>query len=296
LAARAEKTQCVIYTRYSNTTDSPDSIERQVKAACAYAERAGLTVVKVYEEPRKSGTTVTKRLVLRRMLAELDELNVGHVVVESQDRLGRKLNVLAELWQSIHERGVPIHSARTGSQINIVHWCVAAGFIEQERDVITERLSSGIAKAAREGTPMMAKCFDYTRAVVDGQAAWVTEPTESETVRFVYVKFNAGWTPARIAAYLNAEVPGGRHGRLWTADYIRGSKTLMIGMLRRFRYTGYQTHKVTRTVEVGGKRRNRLRPSNEWTISDHRPDLQIVTVEEFNAAQLRLEATSRKGL
>ena len=289
---RLRNNRCVIYARFSNTTDSPASIDRQVKRARAYAEAAGLTIVKIYEEPRMSGTSVKKRRILVQMIADLQELNIGHVVVESQDRLGRKLVVLAELWHQIHERGVPIHNARAGAKIDIVRWCVEAGFIEEERNKIVERLGDGIRKAAREGTPMMTGCFGYTRAIVNGHAAWAIEPDEAETVRFVYAKFNAGWSPAFIAAYLNAEVPGGRHGRSWTSDFLRGSQSVMSGMLRHVRYTGYQTYGVTRTVEVDEKRRNVLRPTEEWIISEHRPDLQIVTVEDFNCAQQRLASAA----
>jgi site-specific DNA recombinase len=291
---RLRETRCVIYARYSKTTDSPDSIERQVSLAQEYAESIGLTVVWVYEEPRKSGTTVSKRMVLQGMLAELDELNIGHVIVESQDRLGRKMVVLAELWKQIHERGVPIHSARDRAPIPIVRWCISAGFIEEERGRIVERLASGIRRSASEGTPHMAGCFGYTRAMVDGQVTFVVDPAEAETVRFVFSRFNAGWSPAMIAEYLNSEVPGGRHGRTWTADFIRGSKTVMSGMLRHFRYTGYQTHGVTKTVEIDGRRRNVLRPSDEWTISPLIASLQIVSVEQFNAAQERLQGLPEK--
>ena len=91
--------------------------------------------------------------------------------------------------------------------------------------------------------------------------------------------------PEQIARHLNAE---GAHDRTWRAVGV-------FKILRNHNYTGYQTYLRTQTLEINGVRRTVPRPSDEWVISDHLPELEIIPVERFNAAQKLLAARSIKS-
>jgi len=283
----------VAYARYSNLDDSPDSIARQLKTIESYARSQGLQIVKVYEEPRATGTVIEGREQIMQMLAEIDSLDVSGIVYESADRFGRTIKVLADLWDGLQKRGIDLHNASRGMREDAVSIGIAAGIAEADRDRVVTRMRSGIIASVERGTPIMARCLGYKRALNDcDKRVFVVDEAEAETVRWIFAKFLEGLPPVDIARLLNDEQPGGRHNRSWTRHHIIGSATTHSGILRRIRYTGRQTYGITSVRKEGSKIKIRRKPREEWKFSAIVPELQIIDDDTFGRVQAKLAQMS----
>lgn len=77
-----------IYARVSSTNDR-QSTERQVIDLTAYADRSGLSLVKVYEEHISGAKKNVERPVLMDCIAYCKENRIGTLLVSELSRLGR---------------------------------------------------------------------------------------------------------------------------------------------------------------------------------------------------------------
>ena len=83
-----ENNTAAIYARVSSTTDRQNT-ERQVIDLKAYADRSGLSLVKVYEEHISGAKKNTERPVLTDCIDYCKENHVGTLLVSELSRLGR---------------------------------------------------------------------------------------------------------------------------------------------------------------------------------------------------------------
>lgn len=100
----------VIYARYSDSKQTEQSIEGQLKVCYKYCEANGYTVLQEYIDRAQSGKT-DNRTQFRKMLADSKKKQFETVVVYAIDRFGR--NVLQSLLneKSLQDNGVTICSA-----------------------------------------------------------------------------------------------------------------------------------------------------------------------------------------
>ncbi|MGN6534101.1 MAG: recombinase family protein [Mesorhizobium sp.] len=295
--AAARQGRAVTYHRFSKMTESPDSIARQNEVTRPYVSSRKLDLVQAYDEPKASGAYMDNRDVLLRLLDDVDRLNIGHVVVESTDRLGRGIAVLGEIWGQLESKGVTIHDASAGVPIDSIRFAVSAGMAEADRKRIIRILESGRDTAAKKGKPIMGRCLGYRFELDDAsRRVRVIDESEARTVQEIFRLFLSGVSPAAIARMLNEEVPGGRHGKKWSASHIRGSRIRPGGILRRLRYTGVQTFRQSYTTRKEGGTRTppRWRSTDAWILSPVIPELQIITPEMFVATQQKLAEGDRE--
>ncbi|WDF35156.1 recombinase family protein (plasmid) [Arthrobacter agilis] len=106
----------------------------------------------VYADRGKSGAT-TSRPELEQCLGALEPGNT--LVVTSLDRLGRTVRGLAELLDSLHERGIMFRSLAEGIDTGTASGClmvtVIADVAAMERELIRERTKAGRVVAAGKG-------------------------------------------------------------------------------------------------------------------------------------------------
>ncbi len=140
-----------IYCRVS-TTDQ--SCERQSRDLLAYAQRAGYEVIGVWKETI-SGVRLEPP-ERQKLLALAQNRQIDAVLVTELTRWGRSMLDLLHTLQSLHSWKVSL-IAQTGLQFDLstpqgrLIAALMASLAEFERDLLRERIRSGIAAAHARG-------------------------------------------------------------------------------------------------------------------------------------------------
>jgi DNA invertase Pin-like site-specific DNA recombinase len=146
--------QVAIYCRVS-TTDQ--SCERQERDLRAYAERAGHHVIAVHKETASGASD--NRPERRKVLALAQARKIDAVLVTEMSRWGRSTQDLVKTLDDLHGWGVSV-LAMHGLTFDLATpngkllRTIMAGLSEFERDLIRERVKSGLAAAKAKGTKL----------------------------------------------------------------------------------------------------------------------------------------------
>ena len=161
------KTQTVaIYVRVSTGSQTVENQERELLAHC---QRQGWQVYRVYRDEGYSGA-VAVRPALTEMLndARLGRFNI--LVVWKIDRLARSISHLLEVLTELKGLGIGFVSLTEAINTETAQGRMLCSFLaaiaEFERELIVERVRSGMARAkannVKIGRPRTA--FDYAKA------------------------------------------------------------------------------------------------------------------------------------
>ena len=172
--------KAAIYVRTS-TISHGQSVDMQVRDLQLLAERKGYEIVKQYCDEGQSGTK-DSRPALNQMLADARKGKFRVLLVWRLDRLGRSLAHLLRLLEDFRAQGVELVSYSEGLDFTTTTgkllYQLLAAFGEFERNVIAERVQSGLRAAKARGV-----CLGRPRVPVDaaqiaalraGGAAWTT--------------------------------------------------------------------------------------------------------------------------
>ena len=105
-----QKSTAVLYCRYSSHNQRDVSIDQQIKACEAYAEREGIFVVRVYADRAMTGTN-DRRPQFQRMISEAPALGIQYIIVYSLDRFARDRYDSAVYKRQLKQQGIRVLSA-----------------------------------------------------------------------------------------------------------------------------------------------------------------------------------------
>jgi putative DNA-invertase from lambdoid prophage Rac len=139
--------QVAIYCRVSTDDQSCERQERDLKA---FAERAGHTVVGVFME--KASGARNDRQERRKVMDLARARQIDAVLVTELSRWGRSTQDLVQTLDDLHSWNVSV-LAQTGLSFDLstasgkLMRTIMAGLAEFERDLIRQRVKSGMARA-----------------------------------------------------------------------------------------------------------------------------------------------------
>ena len=139
---------------YCRVSTDDQSCERQERDLTAFSERANYDVVGIWKEVG-SGTK-GDRSERKKVMALAQDRQIDAIVVTELTRWGRSTIDLIQSLQELQAWGVSLR-AQTGLQFDLStpQGKIIAGFMallaEFERDVLSERIRSGIAAARAKG-------------------------------------------------------------------------------------------------------------------------------------------------
>ncbi len=142
---------------YCRVSTDDQSCERQERDLTAFAERANYNVVGIWKEVG-SGTKAN-RSERKKVMALAQDRQIDAIVVTELTRWGRSAIDLIQSLQELQAWGISLR-AQTGLQFDLStpQGKIIAGFMallaEFERDVLSERIRSGIAAARARGKQM----------------------------------------------------------------------------------------------------------------------------------------------
>ena len=139
---------------YCRVSTDDQSCERQERDLMAFAERADYEVVGLWKEV--SSGTKADRSERKKVIALAQDRQIDAIVVTELTRWGRSTIDLIQSLQELQAWGISLR-AQTGLQFDLStpQGKIIAGFMallaEFERDVLSERIRSGIAAARAKG-------------------------------------------------------------------------------------------------------------------------------------------------
>ena len=145
------KTQVAIYCRVSTNDQSCERQERDLKA---FAKRAGHKVLEVFKETASGARN--DRLERAKVIQLARDRRINAVLVTELTRWGRSTTDLLSSLQELEGYGVSV-IAQTGLQFDLgspqgkLFASLMAALAEFERDLLRERVRSGIAAAQARG-------------------------------------------------------------------------------------------------------------------------------------------------
>ena len=146
--------QVAIYCRVS-TNDQ--SCERQERDLRAFAKRAGHKIVAVFKETASGADTVRPERTKILALARAHEIDA--ILVTELSRWGRSTQDLVQTLDDLHGWKVSV-LAQTGLSFDLstssgkLMRTIMAGLAEFERDLIRDRVKSGLAAARARGVKL----------------------------------------------------------------------------------------------------------------------------------------------
>ena len=139
---------------YCRVSTDDQSCERQERDLVAFAQRAGYDVVGIWKEVG-SGIK-TDRTERKKVMALAQDRRIETIVVTELTRWGRSTIDLIQTLQQLQAWGVSLR-AQTGLDFDLstpqgkMMASVMAALAEFERDLLSERIRSGLAAAKAKG-------------------------------------------------------------------------------------------------------------------------------------------------
>ena len=141
---------------YGRISTQSQNIETQLREAREYCKRNGVLQYKEYADIGISGTTAS-RPQLDMMLTDLRAGRIKTIIVYKLDRLCRSLTNLLDLLAEFRNRKVRLISisdgldSQTDNPMSRAFWKLLGVFAELEREIIRERVMSGLERAKASG-------------------------------------------------------------------------------------------------------------------------------------------------
>lgn len=147
---------------YLRVSTGSQTVENQRRELAAAAEQRGWTVVELYSDNGVSGSKGRdKRPAFDRMCRDAVAGKFDLVAAWSVDRLGRSVLHLAQFVEDLRGAGVGLFLLKQGIDSETPTGRAMLGmcsvFAELEREIIRERIHSGLARARAKGRKLGRK-------------------------------------------------------------------------------------------------------------------------------------------
>lgn len=254
----------VCYSRFSTAGQKETSIERQYENHLACARRNGLIAAADrhhFTDSAQSGARTENRHGLKALLAFLRTGAARYVLVESIDRLSRRVADVVAIYEEWKTLGVEIIlSGSASGQVDDITAVIHALFAQEQRRKIVSITSAGRRQAAAAGGNMARVPYGYDRGTEAGEL--VIDEEEAIVVRRIFRLLGAGLSPGKIAHLLNSEGIPSPDGRIWLPATIYNRHQ---GIVRNAKYCGINLYNRSSGRHTKGRGRFVPKPRKVWS-------------------------------
>jgi DNA invertase Pin-like site-specific DNA recombinase len=157
--------RCAIYARCSTDLQNPDM---QVSELAEYASRRGFEIVGIFTDIASGSSD--DRPELNKALSLARHRKIDSLLVWKVDRLGRSLRHLVNTISELEAVGVSFISLKDSLDFSTpagrLMFNVIAAMGQFERDLIRERVKSGMANAKRKGIKLGRRAVSVNAAEI----------------------------------------------------------------------------------------------------------------------------------
>lgn len=281
-----EKLKMAAYCRVSTDKEEQlQSLAKQKEYFNKFATDKGYELYAIYADEGISGKQIKKRIKFKEMIEDAKKKKFEVVAVKDISRFARNTVDFLEAVRELKSIGVKVlfTNNNLGSDDPEFVLTVLASIAQEESSKLSERVKFGKAINAKKGrVPNFV--FGYNK--VDTFTLEINEQ-EANVVKKMYDLFlNEGYGTLKIAEYLNRE--GILTKKQKQANWYQ--KTV-IDILRNPIYTGRIVNNKSRVVDFITEKRELVDKKEHIVVE--RPEIRIVSDEEFNKVQAILEARKK---
>lgn len=294
-------TNAAIYARFSTDRQRETSLDDQARVCQARADLLDLSVSITHRDDGISGSTpVAARPGGARLLADAMAGRFDVLIVEGLDRLSRDQVEQERTVRRLEHRGIRIIGVADGYDSEAagrkIHRTMRGLINEIYLDDLRHKTHRGLAGQLARGGHAGGLAYGYRSVDAGDVHRLEVVSAQAEVVQWIYTRYAEGWSCQRIAADLNARGVKTARGGTWAVSALYGSPNKGSGVLNNELYIGRQIWNRSQWVKDPdtGKRARLDRPRDEWLI-EIRPELRIVSDEQWNAVRNRLARRSGEG-
>lgn len=268
----------VIYARFSSDNQREESIDAQVRAARDFADRQGITIVKVYMDKAKSAKT-DNRPQFQQMIKDSKNGGFSYVIVHKLDRFSRDRYDSANNKRKLKQNGVKVLSVLENlddSPESII--------LESMLEGMAEYYSANLAREVMKGMTENALQAKHTGGVppigydVAKDKSYVINEQEAPIVKLIFKCYLEGFTYLDILKELN------RLGYK-TKKGTEFSKSGINKILSNEKYCGTYVFNQYVNKNPDGKRNSTIKKSEDEIIRIEDGMPAIISKEDFEAVQ-----------
>lgn len=216
-----DNTLAIAYYRYSSAAQNEASIDQQRELAHRWADSRGLTIVREYDDPAKTGTN-TNRPGFQQMMREIDEIKPAYLVMWKNDRLGRNVMDVLSAKQAIRAAGCQLHyiegvSPNEDDPDTFLVELLMDGMAAHYSTSLSRNIKRGVNYNAERALANGRKIFGFQ---IGADKRYELDPVTAPVVAQMFDDYARGKPMQRIADELNAA------GMRTTTGYKFSPKTL----------------------------------------------------------------------
>jgi len=291
-----------LYARYSSDQQRQTSIDDQLRAARALAEREGWVVMATHTDEGISGAVPpAQRPGAKALIADMLARRFDILICEGLDRLARDLGEQEQLVKRLEHRSIRIIGTADGYDTETrgrkVMRVIRGLQNEMYLDDLREKTHRGLAGQFDRGLSAGGRSYGYTSVDVDGRGKRLAvDELEAVHVRWVFDRYAEGWSVPSIVHDLNRRGVKSPRGGTWAVSAVHGSAARGLGLLHNEIYSGrvvWNRRQWLKDPETG-KRKYIERPRDEWQIREQ-PELRIVDEQTWQRVRRRIEGVQQRG-
>ena len=234
----------VIYARYSDKSQTEESIEGQLKECYKYAETNGYNVIEEYIDRALSGTN-DNRLRFQQMISDSYKKHFQFILVYQLDRFARNRYDSAHYKNILKKNGVRVLSARENisqDASGILMESVLEGMAEYYSAELGQKITRGMDLNGEKGYSTggnIALGYKTVRINPDDENSkkiFVVDEEKAPLVNRIFEMYAGGMNVTEITNQLNAE-------GYKTSRGVPFNKNSLRTILQNKRYIGILTYK-----------------------------------------------------
>lgn len=288
MASAKKLIRAVAYPRYSSDNQREESIVAQMRAIEAYCLQKGYVLVNTYPDEEKSATT-DKRPNFQRMIEDSHKKLFDVVVVHKLDRFARNRYDSAHYKRILKKNGVRVDSVLEhldSSPESVILESVLEGMAEYYSLNLSREVRKGMRENAEEGKHTGGRPPYGLKINLESRLLEVDERT-CEAVQIYFDGIDADLSNDQIAKILNDKGFRTLNRRKFTS-----SSFATWGHNRK--YKGDYTYDVSAPKDEDGKRNTNNKKPEEDRILHENSVPAIITTEQWDRVNQKLEARRMK--
>lgn len=277
--------RAVLYARFSSDNQREESIDAQVRAIREYARKNSIIVVGEYIDKAKSAMTDNRPEFLR-MVSDSSKGGFDLVLVHKLDRFARNRQDSIGYRMELKKHGVSLVSVLEYLDDESPESLILESVLEAMAEYYSKNLAREVNKGMKEnalkglhtgGIPPLGYDLDPETKML------VINEKEAEAVRLTFKMFNEGYGYSSINEELNRLGYKTKVGRSFNNNSLTN-------VVRNEKYTGVYVFNKLTSKDHRGKRNGNAYKDAEDVIKVDGVVPPIITKEEFQAAQNKMNS------